>query len=204
MNNLLNRIGYVLNTDKSNVIKVKVISIHENKKCPKCGGAFGTIEVIEPSLVDKHNIVLVGTKVESCLNDIIFDKDKEVEKWRASKTKIKSESKNKLEFNESVKIKKGNKNIKNLDDLEIGGEYTMLEYIEDFYNKNSRAYKIYINDFEPSNKIKIFITNINNITTDAILYFNDEDNNFYLERTNDTLYLKRDILREFIIEENEL
>lgn len=55
------------------IIPVKIIAVDETKKCPKCGGAWGTTQTTEMAMLGGKRIVLKGTTAEGCLNDVRLD-----------------------------------------------------------------------------------------------------------------------------------
>jgi hypothetical protein len=70
-NNLLGRTGKIRCEDS--IIPVKIIAVDETKKCPKCGGHWGTTQTTEMAMLGGKRIVPKGTIADGCLNDVRLD-----------------------------------------------------------------------------------------------------------------------------------
>jgi hypothetical protein len=58
---------------EDSIIPVKIIAVDEAKKCPKCGGAWGTTQTTEMAMLGGKRIVLKGTTADGCLKDVRLD-----------------------------------------------------------------------------------------------------------------------------------
>ena len=68
---LVRRCGFL--TVNGVTVRVQIVSVDINKKCPKCEGPFGSIKTIGNTMIGGATMLLGGTETEGCLNDIKLD-----------------------------------------------------------------------------------------------------------------------------------
>lgn len=65
---VIGQIGWIKPyTDK---LWFKVLSVNQVKRCPRCGGRWGTMVLLKSGMLSSSQIAVVNTEVESCIADL--------------------------------------------------------------------------------------------------------------------------------------
>lgn len=72
---LIGQVGWIRNVDRTGYIQCRVLSVDPLRKCPKCGGPWGDIEVVKTTTLSGSNLTMQETTASGCLNDLRYEQD---------------------------------------------------------------------------------------------------------------------------------